>query len=80
MSVFGFTRAFVVLTGLLTCLQANDHPSVATTLNNMAYVVKAQGDKARARQLWEQSLAIRRRSLGPDHPDTKSVVRALAAL
>ena len=47
-----------------------DHPDTATSLNNLAMLLRAQGDLAAARPLYERALAIREKALGPDHPDT----------
>jgi hypothetical protein len=47
-----------------------DHPHTATSLNNLAGLLRAQGDLAGARPLFERALAICEKGLGPDHPDT----------
>jgi hypothetical protein len=39
-------------------------------MNNLALTLGAQGDWAGARKLHEETLDIRRRVLGPEHPDT----------
>ena len=39
-------------------------------MGNLAAVLSAQGDWAGARKLHEETLAIPRRALGPEHPDT----------
>jgi tetratricopeptide (TPR) repeat protein len=36
-----------------------EHPSTATSLNNLAALLQAQGDLAGARPLYERALAIR---------------------
>jgi hypothetical protein len=48
----------------------SEHPSTATSLNNLAGLLQAQGDLAGARRLFERALAIREKALGPEHPDT----------
>jgi tetratricopeptide (TPR) repeat protein len=40
------------------------HPHYATSLNNLAYLLKAQGDYVGARPLYEQALAIKKAVLG----------------
>jgi Tetratricopeptide repeat len=61
-----------------------DHPHTATSLSNLAWLLRAQGELAAARPLLERALAIRERVLGPDHPDTaisrESLARLTAAL
>ena len=47
-----------------------DHPDTASSLNNLGYLLQAQGDLAGARPLYERALAIREKALGPDHPAT----------
>ena len=47
-----------------------EHPHTATSLNNLALVLKDQGDLAAARPLYERALAIDEKVLGPEHPDT----------
>ena len=47
-------------------------------MNNLAATMKAQGDLAGARKLQEEMLAIRRRVLGPEHPDTLTSMNNLA--
>src|SRR6266705_554827 len=45
-----------------------DHPDVASLLNNLAELYRAQGRYADAEALFKRSLAIREKALGPDHP------------
>jgi tetratricopeptide (TPR) repeat protein len=49
-----------------------EDPYTATSLNNLAQLLKAQGDFAGAQPLYERALAIREKSLGPEHPETAS--------
>jgi hypothetical protein len=42
-----------------------DHPDVAQTLRNLAYVYKAQGRYTLAEQLYKRSLVIREKALSP---------------
>jgi len=57
-----------------------DHPDVAVSLNNLAVLLRAQGDDTGARPLFERALAIRERALGPDHPNTLMVRDNLKSL
>ena len=57
-----------------------EHPDTATSLNNLARVLQAQGDLAGARPLFERALAIREKALGPEHPDTSRSLNNLARL
>ena len=45
------------------------HPDVATTLNNLALLYQAQDKYEQAETLFQRALAIRERSLGPEHSD-----------
>src|SRR5262249_58720922 len=61
--------------------QGPDHPDIATSLNNLAYLLQAQGEPAAARlPLFERALAIQEKVLGPDHPDTALSLNNLAIL
>jgi tetratricopeptide (TPR) repeat protein len=53
---------------------------VATSLNNLAALYRAQGQYAQAEPLFKRSLAIREKALGPDHPDVATSLNNLAAL
>jgi tetratricopeptide (TPR) repeat protein len=55
-----------------------DHPYTATSLNNLASVLEAQGELAAARPLFERALAIDEKALGPDHTDTAKSLNNLA--
>ena len=57
-----------------------DHPETATSLNNLGYLLNAQGDPAGARPYLERALAIREKALGPDHPDTATSLNNLGGL
>ena len=47
-------------------------------MNNLAYILSAQGDLAGARKLQEETLAVRRRVLGAEHPNTLTSMNNLA--
>jgi tetratricopeptide (TPR) repeat protein len=53
---------------------------VAASLSNLAVVRRAQGDPSAAIDLQKEALAIREKSLGPDHPEVASSLNSLAAL
>ncbi len=53
---------------------------MATNLNNLAILLRHQGEMAAARPLFARALAIRERVLGPDHPDTATSLDTLALL
>ncbi len=55
-----------------------DHPTVATSLSNLALVHEALGDAARARGLLERALAIDEKTYGPDHPEVATDLSNLA--
>ena len=57
-----------------------DHRYVATSLNNLAELYRAQGAYAKAEPLYQRSLAIRDKALGPDHPDVATSLLNYAGL
>ena len=57
-----------------------DHPDVALSLNNLAFLYDKQGRYADAEPLYKRSLAISEKALGPDHPDVATSLNNLAAL
>ena len=44
-----------------------NHPNVATFLNNLAALYYSLGDYAKAEPLYQRSLVINEKALGPDH-------------
>jgi tetratricopeptide (TPR) repeat protein len=56
------------------------HPSTAAALNNLADLLKAQGDLTGARPLFERSLMIFEKVFGPEHPKANLVRTNLARL
>ncbi len=46
-----------------------EHPHVATSLNNLTELYRAQGRHADAEPLLKRSLAIDEKALGPEHPN-----------
>ena len=57
-----------------------EHPCVATTINNLAFLYFKAGEYAKAEALYQQALLIRQKTLGPDHPDTIASLNNLAFL
>jgi hypothetical protein len=57
-----------------------DHPDTARSRNNLARVLRDQGDLDGARRLHQRALSIREARLGADHPDTVRSRRHLAAV
>jgi tetratricopeptide (TPR) repeat protein len=55
-----------------------DHPDVAMSYNNIAFVYKAKKDLPKAKEYWEKAYAICLKNLGPNHPDTKAELDAQA--
>ena len=50
-----------------------NHPDYATTLNNLADLYVNMGRYARAEPMYREALAIRKKTLGEDHPSTPKV-------
>ena len=57
-----------------------DHPSVATSLNNLAGLLPQKGEYAKAIPLYERALVIEEKTLGKDHPDIAISLHKLGAL
>jgi tetratricopeptide (TPR) repeat protein len=57
-----------------------EHPDTAAYLNNLAFLLKDQGDRAGARPYFESALAIYEKALGPEHPHTATSLDNLAEL
>ena len=55
-------------------------PRLATSLNNLAELYRAQGRYAEAEPLHKRALAIREKALGPEHPDVAQSLNNLAEL
>ena len=55
-------------------------PMLRRSLNNLASLYRAQGRYADAEPLYKRSLAIREKTLGPDHPDVAVSLNNLALL
>jgi CHAT domain-containing protein/tetratricopeptide (TPR) repeat protein len=57
-----------------------DHPLIATPLNNLAMLYRAQGRYADAEPPFKRSLAIFEKAFGPDHPNVATSLTNLAGL
>jgi tetratricopeptide (TPR) repeat protein len=55
-----------------------DHPTVATSLNNLASFYRARNQYAEAEPLLGRALAIREKTLGPEHLDVARALHDLA--
>jgi tetratricopeptide (TPR) repeat protein len=56
------------------------HPTVATSLNNLAELYKSQGKYAEAEPLYRRSLAVLEKQLGENHPLVATSLNNLAGL
>ncbi|NEO59470.1 MAG: tetratricopeptide repeat protein, partial [Moorea sp. SIO4G2] len=71
---------------LKQCLEASqnrlgeNHPDVATSLNNLAGLYKDQGRYSEAEPLYQQALKLRKQLLGENHPDVATSLNNLAGL
>ncbi len=61
-------------------VHGKEHPSVATSLNNLAELYKAQSAYKQALPLYERALTIREKALGKKHPDVATSLNNLALL
>ncbi|MDF5737306.1 tetratricopeptide repeat protein, partial [Nostoc sp. S13] len=61
-------------------LLGEEHPSVATSLNNLALLYNSQGRYSEAEPLYIQALDICEQRLGANHPNTVTVRENLAYL
>ena len=71
-----YEQALAIAKGSL----GDDHPSYATSLNNLAGLYQTLGRYEEAEPLLRQALEIRRRVLGEDHPDYALSLNNLAFL
>ena len=56
------------------------HPDVAQNLDNLAALYYVQGKYAEVEPLYQRSLAIREKALGPEHPRVATSLENYAAL
>jgi tetratricopeptide (TPR) repeat protein len=71
-----FGQALVILERTL----GDDHPDLATALNNLALLHYSQANYEAAQPLYERALAIDEKVLGPDHPGVATDLNNLALL
>jgi CHAT domain-containing protein/Tfp pilus assembly protein PilF len=57
-----------------------EHLDIATSLNKLALLYRAEGRYEEAEPLYRRSLAIREKVLGPGHPDTATILNNLGRL
>ena len=57
-----------------------EHPSTATTYNNIASVYSRQGDYAKALEWYEKALSIREKVLGKEYPGTANTYNNIACV
>jgi tetratricopeptide (TPR) repeat protein len=58
----------------------NEHPNVATSLNNLALLYNNQGRYEKAEPLFQQALSIQQKVLGEEHPDVATSLYNLGSL
>jgi hypothetical protein len=58
----------------------SDHPSVATSLNNLAELYESQGDYVQAEPLYQQTIAIMKKAFPDGHPNLDVLYANYAAL
>jgi len=75
-AVKAFTRGLRLLEKTL----GNDHPDIATSLNNMALIHYSKGRLEQAEPLYRRALMIDERVLGYDHPGVATDLNNLALL
>ena len=56
------------------------HPEVASTMNNIAIVLRSQGKADDALALYRSVLSIQEAALGADHPDVATSLNNMAVL
>ncbi len=67
------------IAALLTSL-GEQHPDVAQSLNNLAGLCYKQGRYEEAGVLDQQAIAIATQTLGPDHPNTRTIQQNYQAM
>src|SRR5262249_10789728 len=56
-----------------------EHPETLTTMHSFGNTLRREGRRDQAEKVQRETLAIRRRVLGPDHPETLRTLGELAA-
>ncbi len=57
-----------------------NHPSMATSMNNLAELYRVKGNYKEAKPLYCRALEINEKALSPNHPDTATSLNDLALL
>ena len=65
---------------LRTALLGNEHPDVATSLDDLAGVLLKQGRHTEAETVYRECVAMRRKLLGNEHPDVADPLGSLAGM
>ncbi|WAN69595.1 tetratricopeptide repeat protein [Moorena producens JHB] len=66
--------------GIRQQVLGEEHPSVATSLNDLAGLYSSQGRYQEAEPLYQQALQLNKRLLGEEHPDVAESLNDLAVL
>src|ERR687885_1299927 len=78
-----YSAAIPLTERILVILEKNlgaEHPLIATSLNNLAYLYDEQGNYSQAEPLLQRALAIREKVLGKEHPAVATSLNNLAGL
>ncbi|TRU11576.1 MAG: tetratricopeptide repeat protein, partial [Microcystis aeruginosa Ma_MB_F_20061100_S19] len=55
-------------------LLGDNHPDVAQSLNNLAYLYQSQGRYKEAEPLYREAIKIATQVLGDNHPDSQTIM------
>lgn len=77
-SAFALAEPLLLRLHAIKRVKGEEHPEVATVLASLATVREALGDHDAAEQLWRRVLAIRERTLAPNHFAIATAVEHLA--
>jgi tetratricopeptide (TPR) repeat protein len=69
-----------VLKALKKTYQKDEHPDIATVINNMASCYSEQEDLDKKLALYRTAMNMRKKLLGEDHPDTLSSCNSLSTV
>ena len=79
-----YDRAIVVAKKALEVAEREfvgpNHPAVAASLNNLAFLYHKQGEYAEAEPLYKRALPIMEKALGSNHPNVAKVLERMSAL
>ena len=54
-----------------------DHPTLATSYNNLAHIELAEGNERKACELWRRAYRIFTKHFDDDHPSVRNVAASL---